>query len=104
MVPEARIELARDEALVSKTNMSTNSITRAYKINTSKIEVFILLFLLMVGREGVEPPKAKLADLQSAPFDHSGNCPYKKMEPTIGFEPMTVRLQGECSTSWAKLA
>ena len=26
------------------------------------------------------------------------------MEPTIGFEPMTVRLQGECSTSWAKLA
>lgn len=26
------------------------------------------------------------------------------MEPTIGFEPTTVRLQGECSTSWAKLA
>ncbi len=29
----------------------------------------------MVGREGVEPPKAKLADLQSAPFGHSGICP-----------------------------
>lgn len=26
------------------------------------------------------------------------------MEPIIGFEPMTVRLQGECSTSWAILA
>ena len=39
----------------------------------------------MVGREGVEPPKAKLADLQSAPFGHSGICPeiiyisYKKI-------------------------
>ncbi len=26
------------------------------------------------------------------------------MEPPIGFEPMTVRLQGECSTSWAMVA
>lgn len=26
------------------------------------------------------------------------------MEPLIGLEPMTVRLQGECSTSWAKVA
>ena len=75
----------------------------------------------MVGREGVEPPKAKLVDLQSTPFGHSGICPFKKnlelifrysskfffiisMEPIIGFEPMTVRLQGECSTSWAMVA
>ncbi len=26
------------------------------------------------------------------------------MEPLIGLEPMTVRLQGECSTSWAIVA
>ena len=29
----------------------------------------------MVGREGFEPPKAKPADLQSAPFGHFGTCP-----------------------------
>ena len=59
----------------------------------------------MVGREGFEPPKAKLADLQSASFGHSDICPYnKKMEPLVGFEPTTIRLQGECSTSWAKVA
>ena len=28
-----------------------------------------------MGREGFEPPKAKPADLQSAPFDRSGTCP-----------------------------
>ena len=27
-----------------------------------------------MGREGFEPPKAKPADLQSAPFDRSGTC------------------------------
>ncbi len=26
------------------------------------------------------------------------------MEPTIGIEPITYRLQGDCSTSWAKSA
>ncbi len=79
-----------------------------------------------MGSEGFEPPKAKPGDLQSPPFDRSGNCPKIKsypylllgpkgfsgktticvvlMEPLIGFEPMTIRLQGECSTSWAKVA
>ena len=28
-----------------------------------------------VGSDGFEPPKAKPAELQSAPFGHSGNCP-----------------------------
>jgi hypothetical protein len=30
---------------------------------------------LKVGSGGFEPPKSKTADLQSAPFGHSGNCP-----------------------------
>ena len=30
----------------------------------------------MVERGGFEPPKAEPADLQSAPFDHSGTSPY----------------------------
>ncbi len=30
----------------------------------------------MVGREGFEPSKAMLTDLQSAPFDRSGTYPY----------------------------
>ncbi len=28
-----------------------------------------------MGSGGFEPPKSKTADLQSAPFGHSGNCP-----------------------------
>ena len=31
----------------------------------------------MVGRDGFEPSKSVTADLQSAPFGHSGTCPYK---------------------------
>ena len=30
-----------------------------------------------MGEGGFEPPKAQLTDLQSAPFGHSGNPPYK---------------------------
>ena len=32
-------------------------------------------FRKMVGSDGFEPPKATPAELQSAPFGHSGNCP-----------------------------
>ena len=31
----------------------------------------------MVGRGGFEPPKRSAADLQSAPFGHSGTYPYE---------------------------
>ena len=31
----------------------------------------------MVGRGGFEPPKSETADLQSAPFGHSGTYPYE---------------------------
>ena len=31
-----------------------------------------------MGSDGFEPPKAKPAELQSAPFGHSGNCPCSK--------------------------
>ena len=29
-----------------------------------------------MGSQGFEPWKAEPTDLQSAPFDHSGNCPF----------------------------
>ena len=32
-------------------------------------------FRKIVGSDGFEPPKATPAELQSAPFGHSGNCP-----------------------------
>ncbi len=32
--------------------------------------------VFLVGREGVEPPKAKPAGLQPAAFDHSATGPY----------------------------
>ena len=31
----------------------------------------------LVDRGGFEPPKRNAADLQSAPFSHSGTCPLK---------------------------
>ena len=48
--------------------------------------------LFLVGRGGFEPPKSSTADLQSAPFGHSGTYPYsiyKKMELVDGLEPPT---------------
>ena len=42
----------------------------------------------MVGRDGFEPSKSLKADLQSAPFCHSGTYPYiKKLELVDGLEP-----------------
>ena len=32
-----------------------------------------------MGRGGFEPPKSATADLQSAPFGHSGTYPYKRI-------------------------
>ena len=51
------------KALDPKSSASANSATSAY------------YFLVEDG--GFEPPKAMLTDLQSAPFGHSGNPPYK---------------------------
>ena len=42
---------------------------------------------ILVGGIGFEPMKAKPADLQSAPFNHSGIRPH--MELAIGLEPTT---------------
>src|SRR5574344_2198900 len=50
-----------------------------------------------VGGDGFEPPKAEPADLQSAPFVHSGNHPCFLFEPLVGFVPTTPRLQITCS-------
>ena len=47
------------------------------------------LILLVVGKDGFEPPKSETTDLQSAPFGHSGTCPKLKMELVIGIEPTT---------------
>ena len=35
-----------------------------------------IVFQNLVGEDGFEPPKTKSADLQSAPFGHSGIPPY----------------------------
>ena len=44
----------------------------------------------LVGRGGFEPPKSVTADLQSAPFGHSGTYPYE-----VGFSQT-----GEWSWRW----
>ena len=43
-----------------------------------------------VGSDGFEPPKLEAADLQSAPFGHSGNYPL--IVGVDGFEPPTLCL------------
>ncbi len=43
----------------------------------------------MVVGEGFEPSKAVPADLQSAPFGHSGTPPKLLMVPTTGVELVT---------------
>ena len=42
----------------------------------------------MVVGDGFEPSKAVLADLQSAPFSHSGIPPDKYLERVTGVEPV----------------
>ena len=59
---------------------SCNGTTIKYK----KIEV--VLQLKMVVGDGFEPSKDVLADLQSAPFGHSGIPP--KLERVTGVEPV----------------
>ena len=48
----------------------------AWKANALPTELLPLL-KKCVGKDGFEPPKSKTADLQSAPFGHSGICPKK---------------------------
>ncbi len=40
---------------------------------------FIFHLLNMVGRQGFEPWKPMAADLQSAPVDHLGTCPFDQV-------------------------
>ena len=48
------------------------------KIRTLHQSVKSSDYSFLVGRGGFEPPKSLTADLQSAPFGHSGTYPYKK--------------------------
>ena len=87
-------------------------------IDSSFIYIKNYPLCFFVGSDGFEPPKATPAELQSAPFVHSGNCPFIFLyliiyqrdnslppdfifsipaEPLVGFEPTTPRLQITCS-------
>ena len=48
------------------------------KIRTLHQSVKSSDYSFLVGRDGFEPSKSLTADLQSAPFGHSGTYPYKK--------------------------
>ncbi len=48
---------------------------------------FIFNLPKMVGRQGFEPWKPMAADLQSAPVDHLGTCPFDQVGP---FSTQTV--------------
>ena len=42
--------------------------------------------MFLVGGDGFEPPKASPADLQSAPFGHSGNHPLLLNNQSFDFD------------------
>ncbi len=69
---------------VQKTQKSTN---------TAKDEEMFFLYcnlqeIRMVVGDGFEPSKSATADLQSAPFSHSGIPPLNIMERVTGIEPV----------------
>ena len=70
-----------------------------YRYKKSKTHCILLS---VVGSDGFEPPKAQPAELQSAPFVHSGNCPKNIFEPLVGFKPTTYSLQVSCSITELK--
>ena len=55
------------------------------KIQNSLCLVIYSIFNLldMVGRQGFEPWKPMAADLQSAPVDHLGTCPFDQLGPFL---------------------
>ena len=57
------------------------------EISTDSIEIkkgcFSCKKQPLLGSEGFEPTKAEPADLQSVPFDHSGNSPIRKANSGI---------------------
>ena len=65
-------------------------------------------FSFWVGRDGFEPPKVKTSRFTVCPIWPLWYLPgligKKRLEPSVGFEPTTLRLQITCSTSWAKKA
>ena len=55
---------------------SGDHIRNKQKIRTLHQSVKSSDYSFLVGRGGFEPPKSSTADLQSAPFGHSGTYPY----------------------------
>ena len=49
----------------------------------------------MVGRDGFEPPKAKPADLQSAPFGHSGTYPFYYLFTIIYLSRININMNSD---------
>ena len=53
-----------------------------------------------MGPAGLEPAKAYASGFTARPLCRSGHDPHvhaTRTKPTMGFEPMTDRLQGGCS-------
>ena len=93
--------LSFESALVRETGLEPASSYEHMNLNHARLPIPPFPQIL-VGRGGFEPPKSVTADLQSAPFGHSGTYPgisivkihssVKKMELVKGLEPGTNRL------------
>ena len=70
-----------------------------YRYKKSKMQCILLyLWAVMDSNHRRRQP----AELQSAPFVHSGNCPQNSFEPLVGFKPTTYSLQVSCSITELK--
>jgi hypothetical protein len=61
--------------LIIKSGYSGRFVKTVFGNSLATLVPQINLLLQMVERGGFEPPKAEPADLQSAPFGHSGTSP-----------------------------
>ncbi len=66
-------------------------------MKNGRVDKYLTVLFYLVDGGGFEPPKAELADLQSAPFGHSGTRPRTKL--ALGGAFLRLGLAAFCGKS-----
>ena len=87
--------------MLHKLNNYSNQKLYCYSIDTKKVRYSASYFFWWAVMDS-NHRRRQPAELQSAPFVHSGNCPQNTFEPLVGFKPTTYSLQVSCSITELK--
>ena len=87
--------------MLHKLNNYSNQKLYCYSIDTKKVRYSASYFFWWAVMDSTHR-RRQPAELQSAPFVHSGNCPQNTFEPLVGFKPTTYSLQVSCSITELK--